>query len=58
MTMNIIQQQAIKTAEVNSTMQCMAGGDIRKGELVGIARSESAEGWYSSYGVCDGVGEY
>ena len=55
MTMNIIQQQAIKTAEVNSTMQCMAGGDIRKG--VRITRSESAEGWYSSYGVCDGVGE-
>ena len=45
--MNTTQEQTIKTAEVGSSMQCMAGSDIWKREVVGIARSESAEGWYS-----------
>ena len=46
MTMNIKQEKTIKATDVSSTMQCKAGRDIRKGEVVGIARSdsESAEG--------------
>ena len=55
--MIIKQQQTTKTTEVASTMQCVAGSEKRKGEVVGCARSESAKRWYASYGVRDGVGE-
>ena len=38
MAMRIRQALTIKTIEVSSTMQCAAGSDIRKGEVVvGIA---------------------
>ena len=56
MTMNIRQEKTIKATEVSSTMQCKAGSDIRKGEVVGIARSltdsESAEGMVFQVIVC------
>ena len=52
--MNIRQEKTIKATEVSSTMQCKAGSDIRKGEVVGIARSdsESAEGMVFQVIVC------
>ena len=54
MTINIRQEKIIKATEVSSTMQCKAGSDIRKGEVVGIARSdsESAEGMVFQVIVC------
>ena len=44
--MNIRQEKTIEATEVSSTMRCKVDSDIRKGEVVGIARSdsESAEG--------------
>ena len=41
--MNIRQEQTINASEVSSTMQCKAGGDIWKREVVGIGRAEVAE---------------
>lgn len=46
--MKIRQEKTIKATEVMiSTTKCMAGSDVRKLEVVGILRSESAVGWYS-----------
>ena len=42
MTINIRQEKTIKATEVSSAMQCKAGSDVRKWEVVGVARSESA----------------
>ena len=57
MTMNIIQEQTIKATELISTMQCAAGSDRWKREVVGIWGAGVAEPADSiqGYGVCDGV---
>lgn len=57
MMKNSKQQQTTKITDTTNTMQNEARSEKRKGEVVWCARLESAEGWYASYGVRDGVGE-